>query len=144
MSDIVTGAITRGTGYTDSKFVTVTVLGDGIGAKAEAIVYDGEIVDVRFTDPGFGYTYANLSFYDSQRENSNTSLTEASGYAIVPPIGGHGANAPKELGAQGVSIYASFRMSSALNYINQDYRLYGLLRGPKDVYTKPIKADETL
>lgn len=142
--DPVTGISTKGSGYTDSQFVEVTVLGDGIGAKAEAIVYDGEIVDVRFTDPGFGYTYANLSFYDSQRENSNTSLAAATGFAIVPPIGGHGQNAPKELGASGVGIYASFRMSSALNYINQDYRLYGLLRAPKDVYDRPVKADESL
>lgn len=49
-----------GYGYTESP--TVTITGDGFGAKAEAVIVNGRIQNIRITNRGINYTKAVISF----------------------------------------------------------------------------------
>lgn len=129
-----------GSGYTNSNNVTVVIEGDGENAEGYAVIEDGNIVNVVMTSFGSGYSYANVSFIDSMRDNLNPFYENATGYGIIPPPGGHGSNSPKELYSKGVVIYSDIRDDSDLNYIDQDFRVYGLMKDPKDVYDKSLNS----
>lgn len=75
----------------------VNITGDGTGANAYATVISGQIESITMVTPGQGYTYANVSFTDV---NGSGAIAQA----IMPPLGGHGANAVYELGATSVEI----------------------------------------
>ena len=47
-----------GTGYTSS--TNIVIDGDGVGASADAFVRGGAITFIKVTNPGHGYTYANI------------------------------------------------------------------------------------
>lgn len=129
-----------GSGYTNSNNVTVIIEGDGENAEGYAVIEDGNIVNVVMTSFGSGYSYANVSFIDSMRDNLNPFYETATGQGIIPPPGGHGSNSPKELYSRGIVIYSDIRDDPDLNYINQDFRVYGLMKDPKDVYDKSLNS----
>lgn len=52
-----------GSGYSSSP--TVIVLGDGVGATAEAVVTSGAITDINVTNSGYGYSFALIQVIDS-------------------------------------------------------------------------------
>lgn len=49
-----------GSGYITAP--TVTVLGDGVGATVSATISSGQVTDLTVTNPGLGYTHAQLQF----------------------------------------------------------------------------------
>ena len=73
--------------------VQVTVTGDGTGAEASAYVNaaTGAITKIRVTNPGSGYSYADIAIV-----NTSAPGTGAVARAIVSPQGGHGSNAPRD------------------------------------------------
>lgn len=121
---------TIGADYTHAKNITVTFTGDGTGAEGVAVVDAGKIVDVVMTSGGKDYTFCDVSFTDSARVNLNDMSPNASGRGIIPPAGGHGFNAPKELYSDSITIYSILNSDQILNAISQDYRLFGLIRSP--------------
>lgn len=121
-----------GTGYTSK--ATVRIHGDGeVEATAVPIIEDGEIVQIKVTNPGAGYTYAVVVIEDELRSGVNE---DAEAYAILPPIGGHGFNAVDELYADTLGVYISVRNDESLTELGQDFRQFGLLRNPCTVMTK--------
>ena len=118
-----------GTGYSDS--TQITIEGDGTEAKAEPIVSGGQIQEIIMTDYGSGYSYTNVIIDDPTRDYLGTTVIDAEAYAILPPIGGHGFNAVKELFGRTLGIYSVIRYDNVLNLIGQDYRQYGIIRNPR-------------
>ena len=79
--------------------VTVTITGDGVGATATVnnlqVNGDGAITDITITNPGYNYTYANVTI-------SSTLGESATAIAPVSPIGGHGFDPVSDLGCTNV------------------------------------------
>lgn len=103
---------------------TVTIVGDGTGATATATVVAGIITKITMTSPGEDYTYANIVITDSTGSG-------AQAYAILPPIGGHGKDAVRELFATGVVLNTSLKESLQDQNISQFFRQFGIFRNPQ-------------
>ena len=102
---------------------TVTITGDGTGATATATAVDGVITRIAITSPGENYTYANVTVNDPTGANCIA-------YAILPPQGGHGKDAVKELYANSVVLNTSLKDSLQSANISQFFRQFGILRNP--------------
>ena len=125
-----------GSGYDPANnIITVSITGDGKGAAAEAVVVDGSINDIIVTSPGSNYTYANVSI---------VSLSGSGATAIAPasPIGGHGYDAPSELGATQIMYSVEFNAGED-EIIPTDitYNQIGLLYDPLSHSTYPNFAN---
>lgn len=104
----------------------ITIEGDGSGCIARAILDNNKYLShIEVTSFGSGYTYANVSL------RSNGILDESfSAYVILPPITGHGFDAPTELFAKTLAVYSSFYEDTDLNIINKEYRQHGIIVNP--------------
>lgn len=133
----------NGSGYSHAT-TTVQIVGDGVGATATATVFGGGISKIQMTSFGSGYTHAEIVITDPARDNSLNTFTNATAYAILPPIGGHGKDAVKELYGRTFAISSSIRSDPILVQYNQDYRQFGLLHSPKNLVSgKPSSVDYT-
>lgn len=114
--------------------ITVTVIGDGTGATAAAVVPEGmnAITDINVINPGSGYTYANVSI-------SSSAGFGAQAFAPTSPIGGHGFDPLSELGCSNVMFSVEFNGSEG-GIIPTDitYHQVGILAQPT---TKSLSAD---
>ena len=108
---------------------TVTITGDGTGATAVPVILGGGVTAINVTNYGTGYTYANVEIYNPNRELPNEYIN-AEAYAILPPIKGHGSNAVQELYGDTLCVYTQLKDDVYLDYIEQEYRQYGLLVDP--------------
>lgn len=101
----------------------VNIIGDGIDANAYAVVNNGNIQRIVMANRGSGYSYANVVFGGV---GSGAIAT-----AIMSPPGGHGANAPIELGAGSVMI-STFTDQDESGYftVNSPFRQDGLILNP--------------
>ena len=117
---------------------TINILGDGIGATAEAICSGGKVVGITITNPGSGYTWTDIQI---------TGLTGSSGAtarAIMSPLGGHGSNAIDELNANSIIFYTSISRDKNQGIeINNDYRKVGLVRNLKK-YGQNVKFTDDI
>lgn len=127
-----------GSGYIDDE-TTVTITGDGTGATAHAIVEDGKISQIVVDSYGAGYTYAEVKI---GRSWTVGGYVDAEAYAILPPLGGHGADAPNELYGRAVSIYTPIRDDEGLLGLSQDFRQFGLISNPKTFTDQKITTTE--
>lgn len=118
---------TNGNNYDNNTIVTVT--GDGTGCTAVPVIAGGGVQKITITSPGTGYTYANVVIYNPNREFPNEYIN-AVAYAILPPEGGHGYDAVKELYGDTIAIYTQLKDDASLTAIAQDYRQYGILANP--------------
>lgn len=120
-----------GTGYTSTTEVTID--GDGTGATAHAIISNGQVTKVIMDNWGSGYTYASVTFSDVNRNNQYGTYTDASAYVTLPPMGGHGIDAVKELFGRTLVISSSIRSDPMITQYQQDYRQYGILSQPRNL-----------
>lgn len=111
---------------------SVTIIGDGSGAKAYARVTGGEISNVSVIDTGSFYTEAKVRITANSIHG-----TGATANAIISPIGGHGSDAISELGAERLMINVQLNGSEGVSangngYIpsNTEFRSVSLLRDP--------------
>ena len=122
---------------TDSTMIispTVTVIGDGLGAKAYAKINTttGGIANVFMITTGTEYRRASVLI------TANSSHgTGATANVIMSPIGGHGKDAVRELGGDKLLLNAQFESSlgvsaTARGYIpaNTSFRSISLLKDP--------------
>lgn len=112
-----------GQGYSDN--VELTIQGDGVGCTATCEVVAGQIVRTNVTSFGSGYSYAKVIVNDASGAGANL-------YAILPPPGGHGVNAPIELLGDTIVLNASLRTDLLDSGIEQDYRQFGIIKNPRD------------
>ena len=116
----------------------VTVTGDGSDCSAYAIVTNGLVSKIVVTDPGQGYTYANVTIA------SPLSGTRAIGRAIIAPATGHGRDAVKELFAKDIVLGTT--LAGDLNQgilVSNDYSQVGIVKNPEDYTTGLRYNDQT-
>ena len=117
--------------------VLVTITGDGTGAEAVAFVNElGRIDRVDITNPGTGYTFAEVSFNNILGFGSGATAT-----ATISPYYGHGANAVKELYAKTVCISVNLTNDTSDYFYNNDFRQLGIVKNPLDDEMDNFMAD---
>ena len=139
MSAAVDGSIdivkikTAGSGGTNGTFTGISIKGDGSGGVATVVVGGGAVTSVTVTTPGTGYTFATISNTQIVTAGA-TNLAGSELDVIIPPKGGHGANAQEELGAFFVMMNTSLEGTESANSGDfsavNDFRKIALLRDP--------------
>jgi hypothetical protein len=139
-----------GSGYDPTNSaITITVTGDGTGATAQVgTVTGGVIQDITVLNPGYGYTYSNVSI---------TSAAGSGAVTISPssPIGGHGYNPISELGCFNVMLTCQFAGNEAVNGIAMvpttdgngspiEYYQMGILINPTSISSYPAPAANSI
>jgi len=124
---------TAGSGGTNGTFTNIDIHGDGTGGKCSVTVSGGSVTSVSVTTPGTDYTFATVS--NAQIVSAGaTGLTGAELDVIIPPKGGHGANAIEELGGFFVMLNTSIEGTESANTGDfsavNDFRKIVLLRDP--------------
>lgn len=112
---------------------TVTITGDGTGAKAYSVVDEtstsiGGIERVVVFDPGSGYTEANVVITSNTTHGSAASAT-----SVISPSSGHGYDAISELGARYAAVTVNIDNAENESYrfpIYGKYRRVGIIKNP--------------
>ena len=124
---------TAGSGGTNGTFTNIPIRGDGNGGIASVTVAGGLVSAVAVTTPGTGYTFGTISNAQIVAAGA-TNLAGAELDVIIPPKGGHGANAQEELGAFFVMMNTSLEGTESANSGDfsavNDFRKIALLRDP--------------
>ena len=124
---------TAGSGGTNGTFNSIPIRGDGSGGLATVVVGGGQVTSVTVTTPGTGYTFATISNAQIVAAGA-TNLAGAELDVIIPPKGGHGANAQEELGAFFVMMNTSLEGTESANSGDfsavNDFRKIALFRNP--------------
>lgn len=129
-----------GENYTTDTYVTVT--GNGSGCEAYPEIINGRVERIHISNPGSGYTFASVTITDPGRP---VVTVPASAYPILPPLGGHGSNAPAELFANTLSISTSLRGELEVENIIQEFRTFGMIKNPRSILTNtPYRNDSSL
>jgi hypothetical protein len=123
---------------------TITITGDGTGATANLSMANGVITDVNIFNPGSNYTSATVSI-----TSANTQASNATAYAPVSPVGGHGYDPVSELGCNHIMYITEFNSTETLNGVDYipidiDYRQVGLLINPMSSDTYPTFANGSI
>ena len=66
------------------------------------------------------------------------TFIDATAYAILPPIGGHGAMAIRELYGRILAAVSSVRVSTIVPNSEQDWHQYGLIKKPRNLYSNTV------
>jgi hypothetical protein len=124
---------TAGSGGTNGTHTGVAIRGDGSSGVCTVVVAGGAVSSVTVTTPGTGYTYGYVRNADIVDAGA-TSLSGAELDVIIPPKGGHGANAVEELGGHYVMMNTNFTGDESSNSGDfttaNDFRRVGLLLDP--------------
>lgn len=113
-----------GSGYYN---VTVSIVGDGQNATADAILENGIVKSIEITNRGYGYTYATVTLTPHGGINS----TPPTARAIISPKYGHGKNALSELFASTLMFYSTIASDNSTGFVfNNDYRQFGIIKNP--------------
>ena len=86
-----------------------------------------QIDKVKILNGGSGYTSASITFINA----NGVSNTDANFDVIIPPTGGHGSDAIKELGGVFIMINTRFQYNEYDFPVDNDYRQISLIRHPK-------------
>ena len=124
---------TAGSGGANGTHTGVPIRGDGSSGVCSVTVAGGAVSAVTVTTAGSGYTFAYIRNADIVSAGA-TSLSGAELDVIIPPKGGHGANAVEELGGHFVMMNTDFtgdESSNSGDFTTQnDFRRVGLLLDP--------------
>lgn len=122
---------------TDSRVIispTITIIGDGSGAKAYTRVdpSTGSIANVAIVDTGRGYTRAQAII-----SANSIHGTGATANVVISPVGGHGSDPIRELAADKVMLNVQFNGSEGISangngYIpsNTEFRTISIMKDP--------------
>ena len=123
-------------GATTGTITAVPIRGDGSSGVCSVVLASGAVSTVTVTTAGTGYTFAYIRSADiiaATNAGGNGSGAELD--VIIPPKGGHGFNAVKELGGFYVMMNVNFEgvetgSGSDVSAAN-DFRKIALIRDPK-------------
>jgi len=122
---------------TDSSVIvspTVTIIGDGVGAKAYSRVVEatGAISNVAMIDTGSKYTRAKALI-----TSNNIHGTGATANVVISTVGGHGSDPVRELAADKIMLNVIFNGNEGISangngYIpsNTEFRSISILKDP--------------
>jgi hypothetical protein len=114
--------VNGGNNYTTA---SISIIGDGKNFAGNVILSNSNtIVGVTIANPGSGYTFANVVITG---DGSNANLT-----AILPPPGGHGKDAVRELFANTLLFFSSINNERihGVDVVN-DFRQTGIIKNLK-------------
>lgn len=104
----------------------ITIVGNGSGFSANAVLVSNSISYITVTSPGSGYTYGNVTLTDATGANANLSV-------IFSPYGGHGSDAVSELFADTIMLYTSVTNETVHGKsVTNDYRQFGIIKNLKN------------
>jgi hypothetical protein len=141
--------VAGGSSYNTSSGSTISAIpirGDGSSGVASVTISSGAISAVSITTAGTGYTYAYITNADIiAATNAGGAGSGANINVIIPPKGGHGANALKELGAFYVMLNKSLVGAEGTSDIGvaNDFRRIGLVRNPYNFGTTTVASADT-
>jgi hypothetical protein len=99
----------------------VTIAGDGTGATANSTITAGVVTAVTITNPGTGYTRAQVTFASGA----------AAATAVISPKGGHGSNAVEELGGKYIMLNVRLDGTESNTFSTaNEFRQVGIVRDP--------------
>ena len=143
-----------GTNLPASQTLFTAIKGDGTGGVLQITTTAGGAIDtVSVAVRGSGYTYANVSvangnlFSDQGLTSAVASTNALAGIEVVlPPKGGHGADADLELNAKRVmtNIRLTYAEGSGDFPVDNDFRRIGLVTDPYDYGTTTEATASTL
>ena len=121
---------------TDSRVIispTVTIIGDGFGAKAYSRVdVNGGVSNVSIVDSGHNYTRAKAIISANVVNGAGATAN-----VIISPVGGHGSDPVRELGGDKVALNVQFASQEGVSangngYIpsNTEFRTISILKDP--------------
>ena len=117
-----------GSGYNNGTYDNVAINGDGTGGRVSIVVDGGKVISATVTSGGTGYTFGKITI-----DNITGIGTGTGGQVdvILPPPGGHGADAVTEIGAFRVMINAKLSYDEGADFpVDNDYRRIGLVTNP--------------
>ena len=141
--------VAGGSGYNTSSGSTISAIpirGDGSSGVASVTISSGAVASVSITTAGTGYTYAYITNADIiAATNAGGSGSGANINVIIPPKGGHGSDALKELGAFYVMMNKSLVGAEGTSDIGvaNDFRRIGLVRNPTNFGTSTVASADT-
>ena len=141
--------VAGGSSYTVSSGSTISAIpirGDGSSGVASVTISSGAVSAVSITTAGTGYTYAYITNADIiAATNAGGAGSGANINVIIPPKGGHGSNALKELGAFYVMLNKSLVGVEGTSDIGvgNDFRRIGLMRNPTNFGTTTVATAST-
>jgi hypothetical protein len=141
--------VAGGSSYNTSSGSTISAIpirGDGSSGVASVTISSGAITAAEVTTAGTGYTYAYIRNADIiAATNAGGAGSGANLNVIIPPKGGHGANALKELGAFYVMINKSLVGAEGTSDIGvaNDFRRIGLIKNPTNFGTSTVASATT-
>ena len=141
--------VAGGSSYNTSSGSTISAIpirGDGSSGVASVTISSGAISAATVTTAGTGYTYAYIRNADIiAATNAGGAGSGANLNVIIPPKGGHGKDAVKELGGFYVMLNKSLvgvEGTSDIGVAN-DFRRIGLLRDPYNTGTTTVASADT-
>jgi hypothetical protein len=141
--------VAGGSSFSTSSGATISAIpirGDGASGVASVVISSGAIASATVTTAGTGYTYAYIRTADIiAATNAGGAGTGDNLNVIIPPKGGHGANALKELGSFYVMLNKSLvgvEGTSDIGVAN-DFRRIGLIKNPTNFGTSTVASAST-
>ena len=141
--------VAGGSSYNTSSGSTISAIpirGDGSSGVASVTISSGAITAAEVTTAGTGYTFAYIRTADIiAATNAGGAGSGDNLNIIIPPKGGHGANAVKELGGFYVMLNKSLVGVEGTSDIGvgNDFRRIGLLRDPTNFGTTTVATATT-
>ena len=141
--------VAGGSSYTTSSGSTISAIpirGDGSSGVASVTISSGAVSAVSITTAGTGYTFAYITNADIiAATNAGGAGSGANINVIIPPKGGHGSNALKELGAFYVMMNKSLVGVEGTSDIGvgNDFRRIGLVKNPTNFGTTTVATATT-
>ena len=124
----------------------IPIRGDGSGGVASVTISSGAITAATVTTAGSGYTFAYIRDADIiAATNAGGAGSGSNLNVIIPPKGGHGSNAVKELGGFFVMLNKSLVGVEGTSDIGvgNDFRRIGLVRDPTNFGTSTVASAAT-
>lgn len=121
---------------------------DQAAATVNIAENSGSITSIDVADVGANYTYADITFVDSNGDEIHTAEDDlskkATARAIISPIHGHGSNPVKELFSTTVAIVSSLSDNTNRDLmVDNDFRQVGLIKNIYDYDEQNIWREAT-
>ena len=115
-----------GTQYTIAP--DISIVGDGTGAAATAVVNNGNVTKIIVNTAGSGYTWANVVI---TRHAGDVTGNGAQASSVISPVTGHGADPVRELGGFYVLVNSKLTYDEMKTFtVSNDYRRVTILQNP--------------
>ena len=141
--------VAGGSSFNTSSGTTISAIpirGDGSSGVASVVISSGAIASATVTTAGTGYTFAYIRTADIiAATNAGGAGTGDNLNVIIPPKGGHGKDAVKELGGFYIMLNKSLVGVEGTSDIGvgNDFRRIGLLKDPTNFGTSTVATATT-